>query len=72
MISGVQHYIGTICEIVDIEGSQFANYFYKELAAGKSIGESVKLARKNLINENPNDIGWGQLFALWKSNCMLF
>jgi len=58
MIAGVKHYIGTICDIVDVSGSQFAKYFYKALVKGKSVGESVRIARTYLIQNNPEDIGW--------------
>jgi len=58
MISGVKHYIGTICEIIDTSGSQFASFFYESLVKGESIGKSVRIARQKLLKNNPDDIGW--------------
>jgi CHAT domain-containing protein len=58
MIAGVKHYIGPICEIVDSPGSKFAIYFYESLVQGISIGESVRIARTRLLENNSCDIGW--------------
>jgi len=49
--AGVNHYIGTLWDIMDEPGSQFALKFYNNLFNGKTIGESVRDARFELIEE---------------------
>ncbi|MBF0451651.1 MAG: CHAT domain-containing protein [Candidatus Magnetomorum sp.] len=53
MRAGVKHYLGTNFEIMDEPGSRFAITFYKKLLSGMSIGQSVKEARIELMNEDP-------------------
>ena len=57
LFSGVKHYIGPFWEILDRPGSQFALTFYEHLLSGKSIGESVKLTRHELMKQS-NDPSW--------------
>ncbi|OQX27106.1 MAG: hypothetical protein BWK80_06960 [Desulfobacteraceae bacterium IS3] len=49
MLAGVRHYIGTSWEIKDSPGSEFARLFYEHLVSGKSVGESVRLSRFELM-----------------------
>ncbi len=57
--AGVRHYLGTFWKIADEPGSRFAQEFYRQLFAGKSIGESVRLSRETLAEEyGPGYIGW--------------
>lgn len=50
LLSGVKHYVGTFWEILDKPSSQFALAFYRELLAGKSIGEAMRGARAALVS----------------------
>lgn len=53
MRAGVKHYLGTSFEIMDEPGSRFAIAFYEKILSGMSIGQSVKEARLELMNEYP-------------------
>jgi len=61
LVSGVQHYIGTFWEILDEPGREFALAFYREILDGASVGESVRLARKHLIDK------YGEETIVWAS-----
>ncbi len=57
--AGVKYYIGTFWEIMDIPGTLFASEFYQHLFTGKTIGESVRLARIKIREEYSDDyVGW--------------
>lgn len=57
--AGVKYYVGTAWEIMDTPSTLFACEFYNQLFSGKSIGESVRIARKEIKNRYSNDyIGW--------------
>lgn len=57
--TGVMHYIGTFWKIMDEPGNRFALEFYKNLVSGRTIGESVRLSRQLLRDENgPDSIDW--------------
>ncbi len=56
MLAGVKHYLGTSWEITDEPGSSFARLFYDHLLAGKTVGESVRLARIGCMKGS--DISW--------------
>jgi len=56
MLAGVKHYLGTSWEITDEPGSSFASLFYDHLLAGKTVGESVRLARIGCMKGR--DISW--------------
>jgi class 3 adenylate cyclase/CHAT domain-containing protein len=59
ILAGVKHYIGTFWEILDEPGKKFAIEFYRHLLDDKSIGEAVRLARHDLMNEfGEETIGW--------------
>lgn len=51
LFAGVRHYIGTIRKIEDPESLKFARYFYGFLISGKTVGESLRLARLKLVSE---------------------
>jgi len=51
LLSGATHYIGTFWEIIDSPGSNFAIEFYKAVANNQSVGESIRTARKSLIEQ---------------------
>lgn len=56
--SGVKHYVGTCWEVVDEPSSYFAHEFYELLRSGKTIGEAVNQARRNLTERHGPDICW--------------
>ena len=51
LFSGVRHYLGAIRKIEDSAGLAFAKEFYHHLILGRSVGESVRLARVKLVRE---------------------
>jgi len=51
LFSGVRHYIGAGRRIEDKVSLSFAREFYTQLISGKSVGESIRLARLGLIKE---------------------
>ncbi len=51
LFSGVRHYIGTIRELEDKAGLVFAQVFYTFVTKGRSVGESLRLARARLVKE---------------------
>ncbi|WP_231714603.1 CHAT domain-containing protein [Desulfonema ishimotonii] len=57
MLAGVQHYIGSVWDIMDEAGSRFAQNFYRFLTAGTSVGEAVRRARQEMIRPD-GDICW--------------
>ncbi|MCP4349410.1 MAG: CHAT domain-containing protein [Desulfobacterales bacterium] len=57
--AGVMHYIGTFWKIMDEPGSRFALEFYKNMLAGRTVGESVRLSRQVLTDEHGQDsVDW--------------
>jgi len=58
MLAGVKHLIATLWEIRDATGSEFAQFFYENLAGNISIGEALKNARIQLRTKCPNDLCW--------------
>jgi len=52
LFSGVRHYIGTIRRVEDAASLAFAKEFYTQLISGRSVGESLRMARLNLVKEN--------------------
>ncbi len=60
LLTGVQHYLGTLWDILNKPSSHFAQSFYKELAKEVSVGEALKNARLGLIKEYGEDtVIWG-------------
>ncbi|MCP4715106.1 MAG: CHAT domain-containing protein [Deltaproteobacteria bacterium] len=49
LMSGVRHYIGTFWEVLDEPCCEFSLAFYRSLFAGRTVGESVRLARQQLV-----------------------
>jgi CHAT domain-containing protein len=59
LISGVRHYIGTFCEILDEPSRKFALVFYEKVRQGQPIGEAINKARWALIDEfGEETIAW--------------
>ena len=59
MLAGVKHYIGTFWEILDEPGKRFALEFYRQLLNERSVGEAVRLARMDLLDEYGEEtIAW--------------
>ena len=57
--AGVKYYVGSFWEIMDKPSRLFACEFYSSLFYGKTIGESVRLARLVLRNKYGSDfVGW--------------
>ncbi|CAN2047963.1 Curli production assembly/transport component CsgG [Candidatus Magnetomoraceae bacterium gMMP-1] len=62
LLSGVKHYIGTFCEILDEPSSRFALRFYEHLRCGRPVGEAVRLARIAALREE-----YGEENIVWAS-----
>ncbi|KPA14867.1 CHAT domain protein [Candidatus Magnetomorum sp. HK-1] len=60
LLSGVRHFLGVFWDIGDISAIKFASVFYEKLYAGKSVGESVNLARQAILHDDnsTNDLTW--------------
>ena len=59
LVSGVKHYVGTFCEILDEPSRKFAMVFYEKIRQGVPVGESIQCARWALIKEfGEETIAW--------------
>ncbi|MDD5027760.1 MAG: CHAT domain-containing protein, partial [Candidatus Omnitrophica bacterium] len=65
LFSGVRHYVGSIRKIEDSAAIGFAKEFYHHLILGKSVGESMRLARIRLVRD------YGIISLHW-SNYLLY
>lgn len=51
LLSGTQHYIGTFWDVGDEPSLRLAESFYRNLAIGKAVGEALRTARRELVDE---------------------
>jgi CHAT domain-containing protein len=59
LLSGVKHYVGTFCEILDEPSRKFALVFYEKIRQGIPVGEAIQSARWALIKEfGEETIAW--------------
>ena len=59
LVSGVKHYVGTFCEILDEPSRKFALVFYEKIRQGTPVGEAIQFARWSLIKEfGEETIAW--------------
>ncbi len=80
LVSGVRHYIATICKVPDKTASFFANEFYANLVQDRPVGEALRLARLRLIEKyGEKQVGWmayivfgDPLLKLWKDVALSF
>jgi hypothetical protein len=56
--AGAPSYIGTIGMINDSSASEIAVGFYKNLLGGSTIGESLRKAKREFFDNNPEDLSW--------------
>jgi class 3 adenylate cyclase len=61
LLAGVQHYIGTFWEVLSAPSGDMAIMFYRRLAGGHSIGQSLGIARQRLANDR------GEENLIWAS-----
>ncbi|RLC13847.1 MAG: hypothetical protein DRI24_14805 [Deltaproteobacteria bacterium] len=61
ILAGVKHYIGTFWEVLDEPSKRFAIEFYRHLFESKTVGEAVRLARLDLMDE------YGEETIVWAS-----
>ncbi|MBI5788060.1 MAG: tetratricopeptide repeat protein [Candidatus Schekmanbacteria bacterium] len=61
LITGAQHYIGTLWDILNKTSSHLALAFYAELVQGKPVGEALKNARLQTIQAQ------GEKSIIWAS-----
>jgi class 3 adenylate cyclase/CHAT domain-containing protein/tetratricopeptide (TPR) repeat protein len=61
LIAGVQHFIGTIWEVMDTPSSEFAVRLYGFLTCGESIGRAVQLTRQQMTER------FGRENLIWAS-----
>jgi tetratricopeptide (TPR) repeat protein len=45
LAGGVRHFVGTLVDLPDLPGADFARRFYSALGEGRPVGESLRLAR---------------------------
>lgn len=73
LFSGVRHYIGSVWRLEDSAGLIFAKKFYEELIKGKTIGESLRLSRHELLKEyGSTNISWASYILYGDPNFILF
>ncbi|MCX5710214.1 MAG: CHAT domain-containing protein [Candidatus Omnitrophica bacterium] len=73
LFSGVRHYIGSIRRVEDASSLGFAKELYAQLISGKSVGESMRLARLKLIKEQGvNALPWASYLLYGDPNFVLF
>lgn len=59
LISGVRHYIATLCKIPDEASIIFAREFYFQMLLDRPVGEAVRLARLGLLKKyGETQISW--------------
>jgi class 3 adenylate cyclase/CHAT domain-containing protein len=61
ILAGVKHYIGTFWEVLDEPSKRFAIQFYRHLFENKTVGEAVRMARLDLMDE------YGEETIVWAS-----
>jgi len=73
LFSGVRHYIGAVRRIEDKISLTFAQEFYTQLIAGRSVGECMRLGRWKLIKEyGITAIPWTSYILYGDPNFVLF
>ncbi|MBM3250351.1 MAG: CHAT domain-containing protein [Candidatus Omnitrophica bacterium] len=73
LFSGVRHYIGSIRKIEDPVSLAFSREFYGQVISGRTVGESVRLARLKLIKEyGISAIHWTSYLLYGDPNFSLF
>jgi CHAT domain-containing protein len=58
LLAGVQHYLGTLWDVVDDPGARFAERFYAAIAAGASVGSALRSARQGNPSDESNGLTW--------------
>jgi len=59
LLSGVRHYVGTFWEIMDETSGLFSAAFYQHILSGRTMGEALRLARREVIEEyGEESIAW--------------
>ncbi len=72
LFSGVRHYIGSIRRLDDESSLSFAREFYHHLVIGRSVGESMRLARLKLCREyGLSNIAWASYVLYGDPNFIL-
>jgi tetratricopeptide (TPR) repeat protein len=73
LFSGVRHYIGALRELEDRAGLIFAQAFYAFLTRGRSVGESLRLARQKLAKDfGPSRLSWAGYLLYGDPSFVLF
>ncbi|NUN12375.1 MAG: CHAT domain-containing protein [Myxococcales bacterium] len=73
LLSGVQHYIGTLWDVPDASACQFALAFYRALSNGETIGHSIMAARAELISRHGDDsVQWASYVLYGDPTMRLF
>jgi CHAT domain-containing protein len=58
LLAGVQHYLGTLWDVVDEPGARFAQRFYAAIAAGAGVGSALHSARQGNLSDGSNGLTW--------------
>lgn len=73
LLCGVRHYIGTIRKVEDKASLSLAEEFYNHLIMGRTVGESLRLARLALIKEKGlSNLGWAEYLLYGDPDFALF
>jgi tetratricopeptide (TPR) repeat protein/CHAT domain-containing protein len=73
LFSGSQHYIGSLFNINDELGFEFAKNFYEEVLKGRSLGYAVREARQRLINDyGLETVAWANYILYGDPSYVLF
>ena len=58
LLAGVEHYIGTWCDVVDGLGAGCAKRFYTAIAAGETVGSALRSARREDLTDEFDRLTW--------------
>jgi CHAT domain-containing protein len=58
LLAGVQHYLGTLWDVIDKPGARFAERFYAAIAAGASVGSALRSARQGNLSQGSDGLTW--------------
>lgn len=74
LLSGVQHYIGTLSDVLDGKSAEFASLFYESLLTGRTIGESLLEARRSMakMSENDGTLIWASYVLYGDPSALVF
>jgi hypothetical protein len=70
LLSGINHFLGTFWPVGDAAAKDFSACLYSNLAEGKTIGESIIAARRQLFNDRLAD--WANYIHYGNPDAIIF